>query len=208
MDRIFAGVMIAGVLGLLVAEARQARRWMWVTKPVASVAFVAVALARGAWGSTFGQLVLAALVLSVLGDVLLIPRRKDTFLAGLVAFLLGHVAYCAAFVACGLDGAVAGMTAVAALAVSGGVGAWLLRRVEPKMKGPVVAYMAVLSTMVVLAAGARAAGAPLLLPVAAVMFYASDLAVALDRFVGHSFTNKLWGLPLYYGAQLLFALSL
>jgi hypothetical protein len=44
--------------------------------------------------------------------------------------------------------------------------------------------------------------------IAASMFFASDLAVARDRFVGHSFINKLWGQPMYFGAQWLFAWSL
>ena len=38
-------------------------------------------------------------------------------------------------------------------------------------------------------------------------FYLSDLAVARDRFVSPGFANALWGLPLYYVAQLLFAYS-
>jgi hypothetical protein len=37
------------------------------------------------------------------------------------------------------------------------------------------------------------------------MFYVSDLAVARQRFVAQSWTNKLWGLPLYFGAQLVLA---
>ena len=42
---------------------------------------------------------------------------------------------------------------------------------------------------------------------AAVAFYVSDVSVARDRFVAPGFGNRIWGLPLYYGAQLLFALS-
>jgi hypothetical protein len=38
-------------------------------------------------------------------------------------------------------------------------------------------------------------------------FYLSDLAVARDRFVARAFVNRLWGLPLYYAAQILFAVS-
>ena len=41
--------------------------------------------------------------------------------------------------------------------------------------------------------------------VGALGFFLSDLAVARERFVAKGFTNKLWGLPLYYGAQLLLA---
>jgi hypothetical protein len=42
---------------------------------------------------------------------------------------------------------------------------------------------------------------------AAVAFYISDVSVARDRFVAPGFGNRIWGLPLYYAAQLLFALS-
>jgi hypothetical protein len=42
---------------------------------------------------------------------------------------------------------------------------------------------------------------------AAVAFYLSDVSVARDRFVAPGFGNRIWGLPLYYGAQVLFALS-
>jgi hypothetical protein len=34
---------------------------------------------------------------------------------------------------------------------------------------------------------------------------ASDVAVARDRFVVRSLANSLWGLPLYFVAQLLLA---
>jgi hypothetical protein len=39
------------------------------------------------------------------------------------------------------------------------------------------------------------------------MFFVSDLAVARERFIEHTFLNKTWGLPLYYGGQLLLATS-
>ena len=38
-------------------------------------------------------------------------------------------------------------------------------------------------------------------------FFVSDLAVAREQFVSEGFVNKTWGLPLYYAAQLLFAVS-
>jgi hypothetical protein len=40
------------------------------------------------------------------------------------------------------------------------------------------------------------------------MFYASDLAVARDRFVARVFLNRAWGLPLYFGGQLVIAASM
>ena len=57
----------------------------------------------------------------------------------------------------------------------------------------------------VLLAG-RAGGA--LVSVAVVLFAGSDVAVARQRFIVQSFANKAWGLPTYYAAQLLLALSI
>ena len=41
----------------------------------------------------------------------------------------------------------------------------------------------------------------------AVLFLLSDLSVARDRFVAPGFVNRLWGLPFYYGGQVLLAAS-
>ena len=41
-----------------------------------------------------------------------------------------------------------------------------------------------------------------------ILFAISDLAVARERFVAQTIRNKVWGLPFYYGAQVLIALSI
>jgi hypothetical protein len=38
-----------------------------------------------------------------------------------------------------------------------------------------------------------------------VAFYLSDLSVARDRFIAPSIENKVWGWPLYFGAQMVLA---
>jgi uncharacterized membrane protein YhhN len=200
-------VLVLAVVGLLVAERRDDRAMVWVMKPVASLAFCALAVARGALETAYGRAVLVALVLSLAGDVLLIPKKKGPFLAGLFAFLGGHVAYAVAFVLRGVDPTAALVAAgpiVVALVV---VARWLLPKVERGMRRPVVGYMLVISTMVALSVGAVRDGATALVLVAAVVFYASDLSVALDRFVRRAFVNRAWGLPAYFGAQALFALT-
>ena len=73
------------------------------------------------------------------------------------------------------------------------------------LRTAVHAYVAVISAMVATAAGAFGATGDAQLLAGAIAFFGSDLAVARERFVEKSFTNKLWGLPLYYGAQLLLA---
>ena len=37
------------------------------------------------------------------------------------------------------------------------------------------------------------------------MFYLSDIMVARDQFVVNAYINRIVGLPLYYGAQFIFA---
>jgi uncharacterized membrane protein YhhN len=73
------------------------------------------------------------------------------------------------------------------------------------MRIPVVAYVAVISLMLVTAMGASAAAGRAAIGVGATCFYLSDLHVARNRFVSESFWNKSWGLPLYYAAQLILA---
>jgi uncharacterized membrane protein YhhN len=202
---VYALVCAAGVVAFLVAEWRRSSLGRWLAKPIASAGFVAVAWSRGAPASAYGRWVLAALVFSLLGDVLLIP--ESTFMAGLGAFLVGHLLFAGAFVARGVSCVVAATAATGAALAAVPVARWLLPHVKGGMRAPVVAYMTAISAMVSLAAGSFALRpAPLLLG-GALAFYFSDLSVARDRFVQPGFVNRLWGIPLYYGAQLLFAWS-
>ena len=194
------------VAGLLVAEYRESRRGLWLAKPVASAAFIWLGLASGAPGSGYGGWVLVALLLCWLGDVLLIPRdRPRVFKAGVFAFLLGHVAYSAAFLTRPLDpyGLAAGAVIVGVVILT--VLRWLGKSLPPDMVGQVRTYMLVIGVMSALACGVTAAGGPWAVAVGALAFMASDISVARDRFVRHQFINRAWGLPLYYAAQLLLA---
>jgi uncharacterized membrane protein YhhN len=196
---------LAAVALLLVAEFRGSHAGVWVAKPLASTGFLGAALAAGAQGSGYGRWVLAGLAVSWLGDVLLIPHARAAFLAGLVSFLLGHVAYAVAFAERGLS--VGGVVLAALALVPAALAAlrWLGPHVPAEMRLPVRAYVTVISAMVACAVGTEvAASAPAIL-VGALMFFVSDLAVARDRFVAPGPWNRAWGLPLYYGAQLVLA---
>ncbi len=196
------------VLALLFFERTGSRVGVWLAKPLASTAFIAVALAADALATPYGSAILAGLVLSWLGDVLLIPRgSRKVFLAGVASFLLGHVAYTIAFVAHGVDpkAAVAAALVVIALAVL--VLRWLSPHVGPDMKLAVPAYVLVISLMVVAAVGTYSLLGNAWIPVGAIGFYLSDLSVARDRFVAEEFVNRIWGLPLYYAAQVALAWS-
>lgn len=199
----------AAVVGLVAAEVAGHRSWKIACKLAAAAGFLLTgALAGLPFGTPPQQVVFVGLVFGAVGDACLLSREKMAFLAGLVSFLLNHVAYVVAF---GMWGSAPGSIALAAvplLGVAALVGRWLGPRVG-SLRWPVAAYIAVISAMVAFAVGSWALGGPgrSALLLGALLFYASDLAVARDRFVAPGPANKVWGLPTYFAAQLLFALS-
>lgn len=200
-----AWITVASVLLLLVSKHRAWRVGEWIFKPLASAGFIASAVQHGALSTRYGLGITAGLALSWWGDVLLIPKDRRAFLGGLVAFLLAHVAYAYAFVARGVHTPIAAGSFALLLMPLAFVARWLLPHVPGAMKPPVAAYMLVITAMVALALGTTAWTPDVWIVVGAVAFYLSDLTVARDRFVTPGFDNKLWGWPLYYGAQLVLA---
>jgi uncharacterized membrane protein YhhN len=196
-------VMLAA---LLAAERLGSQPGKWVCKPAASAGFLGAAWTAGAWQSPYGRLVLLALALCWLGDVLLIPTQNQrAFRAGIGSFLLGQAGFAVAFAVRGASAMHVLVSLVVLALPAAGVAGWLRPNLPPGMRFPVYAYVVVISFMVALAAATHLhRSAPLLL-LGAVMFYLSDISVARDRFVAPSFINRLWGLPAYYGAQLLLA---
>jgi uncharacterized membrane protein YhhN len=203
---IFALLTGLAVVGLLIAERFESRLGIWIAKPLASTGFVAVGLEYGALDSSFGQWILVGLVLCWLGDVLLIPAESPgAFRLGIASFLLGHVAYAGAFTRVGID-LPSGIGAVLMLSVVAiPVLRWLRPHVPPDFVVPVFAYVVVISLMLAAATGATVYSRCGWLLVGAGLFYFSDLAVARDRFVTPGFWNRAWGLPCYFGAQLVLA---
>lgn len=200
---IWVGLTLAALAGLLLAERAESGTWIRRLKPLASIGFLGWAMHNGAFESSYGRAIFAGLVLSWFGDVFLMSKRASWFLAGLVAFLAAHVAYIVAFA--GLEPT---WTRVAIGAAALGIIAWRVRRwLRPNlpegMKRPVDGYILVITTMVATAYGAWSSGGSTVMLLGAVAFYLSDLSVARDRFVASAFINRLWGLPMYYVAQLL-----
>jgi hypothetical protein len=213
MILLLAIATMVGCFGYLAAEYLEQRLAGCLLKTFASSAFVALAAFAGAADTTFGQVLFAGFILSFIGDVLLLWHA--TFLAGLGSFLLGHVAFALGAVTFltkpGALAAAAPTLAGGALlmAIAGTLAwRWLSPNLQGFMRRAVLAYLLTIATMVVLTIGAAAVGAPLLLPIGAILFAISDLAVARERFVEKTIRNKVWGLPFYYGAQVLIALSI
>lgn len=208
---LLAALAVVSVGVLLVAYRREQQWLVWPTKMTAATSFVAAALWLDAPATAYGTAVLVGLCWSWLGDLGLIPRQGPWFRLGLGAFLLGHVAYVVAFAVRGLDVVATAVTGLVVLVVALVVLRWLLPHVRSRsLRGPVVAYVVVISAMIATAVGTvvaqPGAGGGLLLA-GALGFYLSDLSVARNRFVAPGFVNKLWGTPLYFAAQWLLALT-
>ena len=134
------------------------------------------------------------------------------FLFGLVSFLLGHVCYVMGFVWIAGLSKITLMGVFVTLTVGAFVYAWLKPHLGT-MKKPVIAYILVISCMVigawsVLGEPRQPLTARLLIFIGASSFYISDIFVARDRFLKRSFINRLLGLPLYYLAQFMIAFSI
>jgi uncharacterized membrane protein YhhN len=199
---------LAAVAGLLLAERFARPVAHAVFKLGASSAFVLVAFSFDALASVYGRWVLAALVLGWVGDAALLSRRPAAFLAGLGAFLLAHLCFALAFFTGTFSLGAFWVALVPALGVGIAIGRWLWPHLGAAYKIPVAAYVAAILAMCAAAAGFGAATGRWQVLLGAVMFAASDVAVARDRFVVRSFRNKAWGLPAYYVAQLILAWSI
>lgn len=206
MTWIFTVITVLALVVLLAGE-RSNETLRNIAKPIASAGFLGVALSAGALDSGYGGWIFLGLMLGAAGDVLLLGASRGAFLAGLISFLLGHVAYVVGFSTLGLGPTATSVTAVVIALVAVVVFLWLRPHLPGGMVAPVLAYVLVISAMVIVAVGAYGNGATILVPVGALLFFVSDLFVARDRFVESGFVNRLVGLPLYYAGQILIAWS-
>jgi uncharacterized membrane protein YhhN len=202
----FVALTVGGLIVTLVSEDRYPLLRAF-SKLLASAGFLGVAVSRGAVEHTYGRWVFAALIFGWIGDAALLGSRRVWFLVGLTTFLIGHLIYVVAFLVAGIAPVATMAAAVVAAPAAVVVFRWLRPQLPPAMVAPVAAYAIVISAMVVFATGATAAGSSILIVIGAAAFFVSDLAVARNRFVAPGIGNRLWGLPLYYTAQILLAWS-
>ena len=187
-------------------------RAFFALKPLTTLLIIGIA-ATGPLGSVYTQCVLVALALSLCGDVFLMfgdgARTSDrAFIAGLVSFLLAHVAFVAAFVQDLRDPQLPGwLAAVVFYALA------LLLVLLPRagaLKGPVLVYCLVLAAMVFAAAARHASledAASLCAVLGALLFLASDSLLAARRFVRRYRGAQALILSTYWGAIGLIAWS-
>ena len=198
---------------LVWAEFRGNRRLVYLVKPASTVLVIAVALLALLAPDAelpFTLWVVAGLILSLGGDVALMLRTDRAFLIGLVLFLLAHIVYAIGFTLPNGFHAQDLVSGGVLLAVAVAVYAYL-RPGLGRMQIPVIFYIAVICIMVNRAISTFYGNAftttqAWLLTLGATLFWLSDLVLAVNRF-RHPFEANRLSLFLYYGGQLLIALS-
>lgn len=197
---------------LLLSEKTSHTSAKLIFKQVLSALFIIVVWSQPAALSIYGRWVLTGLILSWMGDLFLVfITRNKVFLAGLVSFLLAHLCYATAFFTYGRFDLWL-VACVIALVLVGLMIFFWLRPHLGNMQAPVIAYMVVITLMMIGAVTFffnphHPPGGRWWVLTGAILFFLSDILVARDRFVAPGFANSLLGLPLYYMAQFLFAFS-
>lgn len=198
-DGLLATILVVGVVLLLAGTGLG----IWAVV-LASTSFVVVA-AHGVWQerSALAICLCLGLVLCWTGDVV---GYLGNFELSAGSFLVGHLVFAGGFLAKGTAWRrlLVGFGAVLVAGLL--IGQWLIPHLPADQRVLVMAYMVVISIMVVAACGSRQPSLRLLV-VAAVLFYVSDIAVARWRFVSPGPENRFFCYPLYYTACLLLALA-
>lgn len=206
MVALLVGTLVVAVVDW-VAVAVDRRPVEYVAKPLTMVLLIAAVLAMDVDEPTARWCFVAALALSLAGDVFLVlPDRERWFVAGLGAFLLAHLAYVPGLWILGSDGPVlVGLLVVlAAVVVVGGRILQAVRADAPRLLVPVAAYLVVISAMVVSAVGSGIAVAV----VGAALFYASDALIGWTTFVQDQPWGRVVIMVTYHLGQVGLALAL
>jgi len=198
--------------GLLYFQKNENRKGMLPIKTLLSLLFIITGLSQVHLWDPFTVFIICGLIFCLGGDVFLALPQERMFLFGLISFLLGHVCYVMGFFWVAQVGGLTIVGIVTSFVIGLIIYRWLFPHLG-NMRKPVIAYIVVISLMVIAAwsilgtATLPAAGRWLVF-LGAVSFYISDIFVARDRFLKNAFVNRLWGLHLYYLGQFLIAYSI
>lgn len=159
--------------------------------------------------STYSLLITIAILLGALGDVCLVSKKTLYFIAGLSAFLLGHLFFIAAF----FQFEFRAEEVIAGLIPLGITMYALFNHIKGNidstvMKAAVVIYMITIGIMTAIALSIRVNGEHTLIGLGALLFLLSDYFVANNRFKKTKLYNRAIGLPLYYSAQFILATTI
>jgi uncharacterized membrane protein YhhN len=189
------------------AEYRGPRQHIYIFKPLTMVFILLIAILGQAALPFYKYMIIAGLLFSLAGDIfLMLPT--DRFVAGLVAFLLAHLFYSAAFAS---EISALMWWPLIPFVIYGIVIYIILASSLGKLKVPVLFYVVVILIMAWLAWerwSQTGQGGALLASIGALLFIISDTILAIDRFRGTFKLSRASNLITYFAAQLLIAGSI
>lgn len=204
MELVFLGLAIGAALVFLVQYCH--RTSSWTKSLVKSMAVGALAVCSACGAAPIALTV--GLLLGAIGDFFLSRDGDRAFVAGLVAFALGHLAYVVLIWQMGgrID---VNVQTFGFLAVAVGLAAVLVPRAGT-LAVPVLVYVLIIGAMGVLALGLPPNW--ILGTVAALLFATSDAVLGLSLFVLAPKWKTNWPVSAviwvtYFGAQLVFLLA-
>ena len=219
------GIILLAVLGMLiqaafiVVEHKEKYVGAVCLKGSASVVFVIIGLIAylRAGNADFARLVFIGLILGAVGDILLNLRfvfdkiGQKIFLAGIAAFLAGHVLYLVALIPLSQNLLVCIIAGVIVAAVILTI-IFKTMSVKPAFKIFGIFYIGAVVLMTAVAIG-NLVSAPgtttLLYAIGAVLFTVSDIVLIFNTFGSEQkFSRRITNLSLYYFGQLFIAGSL
>ncbi len=221
MEKYIYVLMAVGVLLqalFIIAEKNRKFVMADILKGAASLFFVIIGLlAYKANPTPFSRKILIGLILGMVGDILLNLRfvfeknGQKFFLAGILAFLIGHIMYLLAIIpnAVRLWVCIAIGTLLAACLL-----AYIFKTMEVKTAFKIfgVFYLGaiiIMTTIALVIAIFRPQTSSIIFALGAVLFTASDIVLIFNTFSGTSrFSLRVTNLTLYYIGQILIACSL
>ena len=191
-----------------------------ILKGLASLIFVIIGyIAYTRTNFVFNRTFLIVLVFGMIGDILLNLRYvfpkigQKIFLAGILAFLIGHILYLAALIPQARYGWLWPCILLGAL-YAAGLLAYIFRTMEVKKAFRIfgVFYLGAVFIMTAIALGIAfnlPSKRSLIYAIGAVLFTASDVVLIFNTFSGTTrFSLRIANLSLYYLGQILIACSM
>lgn len=203
LESFFAALSLLAVLFVSLDRYMQ---WPIPARPFllfASTAFVAIPLCTKAIRSVYGGGIFIALVFCWLGDFF----GPYQFMMGVGFFLIGHWFLIAAYWFYGLAVQRIKIVVPFSIGLSSIIAYYLLPHVSIQERWLVIAYLFTITLMIIFAWSTRGKRLHWLVSIGALLFYISDLFLALKRYTSIEVDFTYFGYPMYYTACVLFGLS-
>lgn len=191
----------------IVCDLKQRWTLTYIFKPLTMLLIIGLLIFKSDLEVAYNQWILVGLLLSLVGDVFLMLRPQK-FTAGLVSFLLAHLAYIYAFYQATAGNFISSLAAI--LLPIGAIYLAVLWKHLGKYRWPVLTYFIAIGAMLFFASALFIAEMSLMSKYAllgATLFALSDSILAWRKFVKPMKYGQLYIMASYVTAQTLLALS-